>query len=309
MEEITMNYNVAKKLTKNTFTRQDYNFGGWNTKADGTGTYYEDEQEVNFNTYVDGNEINLYAQWIEDGKYKVVFNANGGTGTMTPQDFAIGTPQNLTTSTFTKDDFSFAFWNTKADGTGTTYQDGQKVHSLVANKGENITLYAIYEKFSYEHEDDLVFDGTNYIDTNIYLFSEKNINKDFEISFEIKDYTYANDQNSLISAMDERASPWPGFVFRFTKSNQFEINSNTTSSVKGSKQYGLKEVNKVIIKRTNNILYVNINDGTEQQIIDFSTIKQPFYAPTSIGASLNGNLQPQRYFTGTLSNVRITVNQ
>ena len=114
---------MAKKLTKNTFTRQDYNFGGWNTKADGTGTYYEDEQEVNFNTYVDGNEINLYAQWIEDGKYKVVFNANGGTGTMTPQDFAIGTPQNLTTSTFTKDDFSFAFWNTKADGLGTHYDD------------------------------------------------------------------------------------------------------------------------------------------------------------------------------------------
>ena len=215
----------------------------------------------------------------------------------------------LTKSTFTRQDYNFGGWNTKADGTGTTYQDGQEVHSLVANKGENITLYAIYEKFSYENENDLIFDGSNYIDTSIYIFSEKNINKDFEISFEIKDYTYANDQNSLISAMDERASPWPGFVFRFTKSNQFEINSNTTSSVKGSKQYGLKDVNKVIIKRTNNILYVSINDGIEQQIIDFSTIKQPFYAPTSIGASLNGNLQPQRYFTGTLSNVRITVNQ
>ena len=71
----------------------------------------------------------------------------------------------------------------------------------------------------------------------------------------------------------------------------------------------MNDVNTVIIKRTNNILYVSINDGTEQQIIDFSTINQPFYAPTSIGASLNGNLQPQRYFTGTLSNVRITVNQ
>ena len=215
----------------------------------------------------------------------------------------------LTKNTFTHQDYNFGGWNTKADGTGTRYEDGEEVNNLTNTSGDIVTLYAIYEKFSYEHEDDLVFDGTNYIDTNIYLFSEKNINKDFEISFEIKDYTYANDQNSLISAMDERASLWPGFVFRFTKSNQFEINSNATSSVKGSKQYGLKEVNKVIIKRTNNILYVSINDGTEQQIIDFSTIKQPFYAPTSIGASLNGNLQPQRYFTGTLSNVRITVNQ
>ena len=61
MEEITMNYNVAKKLTKNTFTHQDYNFGGWNTKADGTGTRYEDGEEVNNLTNTSGDIVTLYA--------------------------------------------------------------------------------------------------------------------------------------------------------------------------------------------------------------------------------------------------------
>ena len=215
----------------------------------------------------------------------------------------------LTKSTFTRQDYNFGGWNTKADGTGTTYQDGQEVHSLVANKGENITLYAIYEKFSYEHEDDLVFDGTNYIDTSIYLFSEKNINKDFEISFEIKDYNYANDQNALINAMDESGSPWPGFVFRFNKSQLFEIVSNITTSLKANKTYNLTSVNKVTIKRTNKILYISINNGIDQKLLDLSTLNKPFYVPLTIGSSLNGSLQPQRYFTGILSNVSITLSE
>lgn len=215
MEEITMRYNEAKKLTKNIFSRQDYNFGGWNTKADGIGTYYEDEQEINNNIYVDGNEINLYAQWIEDGKYKVVFNANGGTGTMTPQDFVIGTPQNLTTSTFTKENHKFWYWNTKADGTGTRYEDGEEVNNLTNTSGDTVTLYAIYECIYYEHPDDYVFDGTNYLDTNVYLFSQRNLNKNFEVSFEIKERVSKGGQAVMMGAMDERASPWPGFVFRF----------------------------------------------------------------------------------------------
>ena len=65
MQEMTVRYNETTNLTKNTFTLENYNFVGWNTEADGSGTDYQDEQEINQTEYLDENEINLYAQWAQ----------------------------------------------------------------------------------------------------------------------------------------------------------------------------------------------------------------------------------------------------
>ena len=72
MQDMTINYNETKKLTKNTFTRDSYNFDVWNTKPDGTGINYEDEEEINNTTYIEENQIELYAIWT-----KKVAKANG----------------------------------------------------------------------------------------------------------------------------------------------------------------------------------------------------------------------------------------
>ena len=68
MEKQHFTYGTAQNLTANTYTKEGYIFNGWNTKIDGSGTSYEDEQEVNNLTTVDGDIINLYAQW-EDESY------------------------------------------------------------------------------------------------------------------------------------------------------------------------------------------------------------------------------------------------
>ena len=52
-----------KKLRKNTYHRQGFSFRGWNTKSDGTGTWYEDEQEVRNLCEKDKETITLYAIW------------------------------------------------------------------------------------------------------------------------------------------------------------------------------------------------------------------------------------------------------
>ena len=68
----------------------------------------------------------------------VVFNANTGTGTMTDQSIVSGVATTLTTNTFTKNGYTFAGWNTNADGTsGTAYSNGQSV-TITAG----ITLFA-----------------------------------------------------------------------------------------------------------------------------------------------------------------------
>ena len=65
MQEMTIRYNQPQNLIPNTFTYVDYEFGGWNTQADGSGINYDDEQEINKTEYFEGNEVNLYAQWVQ----------------------------------------------------------------------------------------------------------------------------------------------------------------------------------------------------------------------------------------------------
>lgn len=50
-------------LTNNAFTRTNYNFTGWNTSADGSGTSYSNQQAIQNNTITSTSTINLYAQW------------------------------------------------------------------------------------------------------------------------------------------------------------------------------------------------------------------------------------------------------
>ena len=54
----TVKPSEATALTANSFTRADYDFTGWNTAADGSGTAYADKAEITTDT-----DITLYAQW------------------------------------------------------------------------------------------------------------------------------------------------------------------------------------------------------------------------------------------------------
>ena len=67
----------------------------------------------------------------------VTFKANGGTGGDYTQTVKYNTSTALTANTFTRTGYTFAGWNTKADGSGTSYTDKQTV-KLTANT----TLYA-----------------------------------------------------------------------------------------------------------------------------------------------------------------------
>ena len=70
---------TAKKdtaLNANTFTRKGYNFTGWNTKADGSGTPYADKATVNLT-----ENTTLYAQWEDNHPLTKVINKKDATCT------------------------------------------------------------------------------------------------------------------------------------------------------------------------------------------------------------------------------------
>ncbi len=57
-------YGIADNLTTIGYTITDYQFIGWNTSADGTGTAYEDAEQVSNLTTTNNAIITLYAQWF-----------------------------------------------------------------------------------------------------------------------------------------------------------------------------------------------------------------------------------------------------
>lgn len=55
----------AQALTLNSFTREGYDFMGWNTNASGMGTYYSDGQSITLSA-----TTALYAKWQKNGSYE-----------------------------------------------------------------------------------------------------------------------------------------------------------------------------------------------------------------------------------------------
>ena len=131
--------NTSTNLDSNTYTRPGFEFTGWNTKADGTGISYTNNQTVTLTN----SDLDLYAQW-QANTYTVYFNANSGTGSMTNQTMTYDQNATLKANTFTKTGYTFAGWNTEADGTGTSYSNQQSVMNLTT--GSSVTLYAQWEK-------------------------------------------------------------------------------------------------------------------------------------------------------------------
>ncbi|NLP48487.1 MAG: InlB B-repeat-containing protein, partial [Clostridiales bacterium] len=130
-------YGTSANLTANTFTRSGYKFTGWNTQANGQGTSYADKASYG---PMGTSGVTLYAQW-EKSDYDLIFNANGGSGTMTNQTIGVGATAAIKANTFTRTGYTFKNWNTLANGTGTTYAN----QANFTMGSSNTTLYAQWD--------------------------------------------------------------------------------------------------------------------------------------------------------------------
>ena len=118
-------------------SRENYNFIGWNTSADGKGTEY-----VKGDTFAITANTTLYAQWKEvspDANYVVEYDANGGEGEVIDSNIYEENEEVtvLGGTELSRAGYTFIGWNTLADGKGTEYAEGD-TFAITANT----TLYA-----------------------------------------------------------------------------------------------------------------------------------------------------------------------
>lgn len=135
--KITCGYTANTTLTAADAT--GYTFVGWYNSS---GT----QQTTNKTLSINPTANATYYAYYKANQYTVKFNANGGTGSMSNQSYAYGVSQALTANAFTRTGYTFEGWNTKADGTGTSYTDNQSVSNLSSTDGATVTLYAQWEK-------------------------------------------------------------------------------------------------------------------------------------------------------------------
>jgi len=129
----SINLPSGSGLSKTGFT-----FGGWNTKADGTGANFSGGS-----AYLPEGDVTLYVKWdtVTVITYSIIYNSNGGTGTMANSSHTYDVEKTLNLNTFTRAGYTFDGWAETPDG-AVKYTNGQSVKNLSDTAGSTVTLYA-----------------------------------------------------------------------------------------------------------------------------------------------------------------------
>lgn len=123
---------------------------GWNTEPSGAGKAFELGEKVNNLSTNPQQMVYLYAQWEPD-TYTVSYDGNGAEGSMDADTFESGIGHLLPNTGFSYAGYTFAGWNTAADGSGTNFAEGGSYPDL-ASADESVTLYAQWKAEEVEPE-------------------------------------------------------------------------------------------------------------------------------------------------------------
>ena len=144
----------GQSATLSPISRNGYSFLGWNSKQDGTGTAYGDEngatltvEQVNEMVLASSNTT-LYAQWSVN-TYTIIFDENGGTGGPDPIELKYGDPFPELTELPTREGYEFGGYRyTAPDYSVKTIYNADGTVCLSPNESyiyeDNAHLYPIW---------------------------------------------------------------------------------------------------------------------------------------------------------------------
>lgn len=147
-------YDSVSQLRTNTYQLRGWTFVGWNSKIDGSGKTYNNNESVAIMTT--SNNIDLYAQWVQN-TYSITYNSNKPihaskniTGSMSKTNHVYDKSSTLRANAYGLQGWIFNGWNTEKDGSGIAYSNTHSV-STVTDEG-NIEIYAQWIPYTYEVE-------------------------------------------------------------------------------------------------------------------------------------------------------------
>lgn len=147
-KNIDATYDNALKLPKNTYESPNgkYHFIGWSLKKDRSGRLISDEETILNESTKKNEKITLYATF----GYEILFDANGGNGTMSPQSAAYNVQTKLTANSFEKEGYTFNGWKAIVDGKEKSFSNKQSVKNLINADGGEVVLKAQWKPIKYK---------------------------------------------------------------------------------------------------------------------------------------------------------------
>ena len=127
------------RLKKDT---QLYEFGGWNTEADGSGTLYADEADFTNKSVKHGERITLYAQWKHVTKTLTYHDEVLGVNASSDVDIFSKVIVNEAPTGYDTTKYIFKGWRSNVDGLREVFQAGDEF--IMPNT--DVTLTAVWEE-------------------------------------------------------------------------------------------------------------------------------------------------------------------
>ena len=135
---ITFSFGSFATIPSATPTRNGYTFAGWSENAASVAAEFAAGDK-----YTHNRSTTLYAVW-NPNKYKITFNANGGTGAPAAQDKLYDTDLRLSAVKPVKEGFKFLGWAESADARSPEYAAG-----TFYKENRALTLYAVWTPITY----------------------------------------------------------------------------------------------------------------------------------------------------------------
>ncbi|MBR5419038.1 InlB B-repeat-containing protein [Candidatus Saccharibacteria bacterium] len=320
-------YYYGREITLSATPATGYHFVKWSNN-----------ETANPYTFELKSETTISAEFAPN-TYTIAYDKNNADATgddMAAQSGVVyDSTVKLNKNTYAVSGWRFLGWSTSADAIDKEYSDEEEgVLNLSSENGATVTLYAVWEeKFPivWQQAGDCEFHGNNgvisgncgeysgqkFINTGIKLFDETNHDKDFDVYFEIEGFSGAQSDSNQTTLFSSKAATGlnigaPGIVVRGNTNNtRIEYKSTTGSEV--SYTYPSTNSAKIRIVRKDGVIYYSLNAKELLFVLDErGNDYQVFDSDVWFGAGekiIDGQLTPQRVFTGTISNMYIRLGE
>ena len=150
----------------------------------------------------------------------------------------------------------------------------------------------------YIHNGQINFAQEDYINTHVYLYSQKNIHRNFEMSFDIVGLGNSSNDDTLMSATKN--------IFSIANASNETMNLYTTGKTAGNSVEGIPNtITNVRLIRIDDKLYYSLNGQTFLKINDYAGVTSYSNRPVLFGADFKPDGSVYRNFDGILSNMKV----